>query len=194
MRKLRSYVNKAEMLADGWTEEEIIALSKEPRTSKPNDSTDRFIWPEVDGVKILYCAFTKEEKMAYTSWRKAKTGTDTEGKKVQSEIWDRLEKAVAEIPEALELVKQLRPVRRDSILYKLFGTDNVGSVPKCTLEWIMFRSPQGEWYDNPMLPKEELGQLFIDGWTPVFTKQEVLKMVDALKVKGIDVSGCITNL
>lgn len=205
MRQLnRNYKNVSEMAADGWTAEEMEALktATRSRAASCNDPSGPFTWPLVNGYKILYSFFTRAEKDLYNPWYKSHhQGASSGGKSLSEEDkkkWQELLELAEKSGDAAlkQKVLELMPKPKNTAMQKLFGVDTVAELKsKVTLEWILYRGKDDV---RGLVPEKfdlqaAIAEFGVD-FHPVMTKADVLKLVDELKKKGIDVAGCIIGL
>ena len=205
MRTLnKNYKNVAEMTADGWTKEEMEELKTAERSRAASciDPNGPFTWPLVNGYKILYSFFTREEKDLYNPWYKAHhSGTSSSGSQMTEEKkkqWQELLDYVESTGDAVlkQKVLELMPKPKNSAMQKLFGVDTVAELAsKVTLEWILYRGKDDARGSNPaeFTLQDAITEFGMD-FHPALTKADVQKLVADLKNKGIDVTATIIGL
>lgn len=204
MRTLeKDYTNVKEMIADGWTQEEMEALktAERSRAAACADPNGPYTWPKVNGHKILYSFFNREEKDLYNPWYRAHhSGTSsgsqmTEEKKKQwQELLDYADSK--KDPVLKQKILELMPKPKNSAMQKLFGVDTVAELKsKVTLEWIIYRGKDDVRGSNPakFTLQDAIAEFGVD-FHPALTKQDVLKLVADLKNKGTDVTASIIGL
>lgn len=205
----QSYSGQKEMLACGWTQEQIDALVDAPRSTSDvehpeewlpvGDGTDNVIMPEgaewhwakVDGFAVCGTSLlNKEEKARYRAYEKAKSAgralTSSTSRKAVKDMdkWQALLEQVKNDPIAVQMVRDLMPKAKPTSEYtKLTGKDVVDDT-EWTLFGLMYASVDGE--RKPDLQPEELPALLMNGWAPVRLAADVTKAIASLKNKGID--------
>lgn len=189
-----NYAKVEDMKKAGWTDSELESLKTAPRSraaacANPNGA---FTWPLVDGYRLLYSFFTREEKDLYNPWYKAHHQGTTEQKK----LWDELLAATSNNARAHALAIALMPKPKNGPLQKLFGIDDISQLnTKVTLDWILYRGKDecrgsnGETFTIADGIKEFGADLH-----PAMTKAEVLKLVNDLEAKGTKVRASIIGL
>lgn len=196
MRKLeKKYQNLDEMKADGWTDKEIEALVNGPRTQEASLSEDhmKFVWPKIDGQPVCGTSLlNKVEKEMYYVYKKARKAANPEprtSKPIENkEMWDALIEKCQGDAEALALVLQLMPQRKNSTVEKLFGESNPRD--KVSLAWIMYRKSDGTRFTNRTgniaeFVKED------DGIQCVYTAAQVTELVEKAEKSGVEVKKLI---
>lgn len=190
------YQNLNEMRAAGFTDEDIRAIIDGPRSTEATwaDDYSSFTWPKVNGFVVCGTSLlNEEEKKAYNNYKKYKAGARglSSGSSTSSatkEMWQScLDTVIATGNQTLvDQFMKLMPKQHVSLLFQMFGVNDVGAVKKCTVHWLMFRGPNGERAEKHMLKAEDLGPLFVQGWMPVYTLQEIKDNLAKLKQQGID--------
>lgn len=199
-----NYAKVEDMKKAGWTDSELESLKAAPRTRAAacDDPNGAFTWPLVDGHRLLYSFFTREEKDLYNPWYKAhhqgttSGGTSAKMTPEQKKLWDELLAATSKNARAHELVIALMPKPKNGPLQKLFGIDDISQLnTKVTLDWILYRGKDecrgsnGETFTIADGIKEFGADLH-----PAMTKAEVLKLVNDLEAKGTKVRASIIGL
>ena len=206
MKKLtRKYASVKEMIADGWTNEELIALTNGPRT-KPAEWDEEhtfFHWPSIDGIYIhgLFSLLTREEKDAYNAYHSKHKPNGTGGSSASKETlekWTRLAEYCKDNPKALALIKEMRPKPKVNLVRDLFGVETIQELKgKVSLAYVMYRDKEGNFIETKDKSKLTLKDIIIqqeDNFDCAFTKSQVQNAVDKLKKNGIDVSNVIIGL
>lgn len=199
----KNYKNVAEMTADGWTKEEMEELKTAERSRAASciDPNGPFTWPLVNGYKILYSFFTREEKDLYNPWYKAHHQNTSSGSQMTEEKkkqWQELLELADKTGDTVlkQKILELMPKPKNSAMQKLFGVDTVTELKsKVTLEWILYRGKDDVRGSNPetFTLQDAIAEFGMD-FHPALTKADVQKLVADLKNKGIDVTATIIGL
>lgn len=146
-RKLeRRYKNLQEMLAAGWSVDQLEALIQAPRSKKATNGN----MPFVDGFPLCGTSLmNQEEHDCYLQYKKGlKSGGGSSPKASpepeQAALWAKLAAACKDNPEALSLVAQLMPQAKGPVA-RLFGEE---PVEPCSLAWLMYRHADGSRFGN----------------------------------------------
>ncbi len=95
MKQVKDYMGQksmAALVADGWTEAEVLALVDAPRSKAAewDEGNTFFHWPQINGKSTtgLFSVLTREEKDAYNAYhKKHQTGEGrTTGPKASEEV------------------------------------------------------------------------------------------------------------
>lgn len=196
-----SYTKSADIIAAGFlTQEEFDNLPYCPRSTPMVSAT---AWPKIGGRKTypLSGALNSEEsEMYYAYKREHKPGTGTGSIGSSGKIDENKQKIIDSIRQFLkdnnagDLIQQFEeiiPHRRVGLLEEMFGTDNPALLKKCNYFWLMYRGPNGEFYEKNEPTIEDLGKMVMAGFMPKFTQEQIKQNVEKLLKAGIDVRGCI---
>lgn len=192
-RKLtKKYNNLDEMYADGWTKEELESLIQAPRTKAAFNGN----MPKVDGFAICGTSLmTEEEAKNYYAWKKGKSAGAAPKQTAEetAELWKSI-MSKCEDEELKALLRKVMPRPRNPAMDRLFGTDIIEELEKCSVYWIMFRGPKGERHENRMVDMKDLLPLVAEGWMPALGMDQIRNDVAQLKSKGINVENVIVGL
>ena len=205
----KKYASVKEMMAAGFTEEDIKALANGPRSKEAEWDEEHtfFRWPSINGINVtgLFSLLTREEKDAYNAYHK-KHGPTGERTFVPSKDkleliakCDALAKYIQEnLPknkqaDGIALVNAIRPVVKNNIVQELFDVADISQLKtKVTKTWIMYRGPNGERGSNPeTFSLKDAFEQWGDDVTCVITKAQLEEKVKKLEDKGIIVKNTI---
>lgn len=215
----KSYSGQKEMLASGWTQEEIDALITAPRTEPDTENPEawtpipddkngnvkmpengKWKFPKVDGFAVCGTSLlTEAEKARYRAYIKSKgNGTSKamtdEQKKEVEEKWQKLLGMLD--GDALNMAKELHEMFAPksavpSAYTKLTGKKAVDDT-KWTWYGFMYRGENGE--TEPQLTKDNLLEKIEAGWTPVILQKDIRALLDTCKEKGMTVTETPTGV
>ena len=202
----KKYANVTDMLADGFTVEDIKALAEGPRT-KPAEWDEEhtyFKWPYINGIATtgLFSLLTREEKDAYNLYHKkhASNGTGSTRSKMSDEDkkdFEALKEALKDNKEAMTILLRIesRLGPKNSLLEEIFGVTTIAALQtKVTKTWVMYRGKDGTRGKNPetFTIKDAIKE-FGDDFNCVMTASQLEEKVNKLKSKGIDVTACFVD-
>lgn len=197
----RDYKNITEMKAApfNWTDEELEALKTAPRTREAfcAERDGKFVWPLVDGHRILFGLFTRQEKDYYHLHRYTDEHKKRSSAPDYSKWADLLEFAKSTGDEAMiKKITEMMPRKKDSRISKLFDVDDVSLLTsKVTLDWILYRGKDEARGSNPeTFSLKDAIKEFGDDFHPAMTRAEVDKIVSELEAKGTLVRASIIGL
>lgn len=212
-RKLdKCYSGQKQMLAEGWTQEQIDALIDAPRSAPDTENPDewlpiagdkygnvtmpegaKWVFPKVDGFALCGTSLlTESEKARYRAYVKARESgqvKSTRSAPKQSKDlpkWQALLARVTEIgdEEAIRMVKELMPsVKLCSAYKKLTGLDTLDTTNIWTFYGFMYRGPNDE--VKTTLYAKDLPELLEAGWQPTLLQKQVRALLDECKTHGI---------
>ena len=129
-----NYGNVSQMKVQGWTEDDFAALKVASRSRDAAITDGKFVWPLVNGYRLLYTFFNEQERQIYMAWYKAQPcHKGTTGSKHAPAIDTQL---------YLECVKWIQ--------------ENHGSLPKCFLKLgasVVDQMPELKYFGK--LPKKD---------------------------------------
>ena len=195
-----------DILASGYlTQEELDNLKFCPRSKEMESGTK---WPEIGGRTTypISGALTQTEHQIYNEYRRSgRTNSSSTVKSVRSaavKLIDTPEDAAAEDrrlsiraalkdqPEMLKQFDELCPPAAPSLLRQLFGVGQISQLQKCTIYYLMFRGPNGEFLP-PETTDKEIGTYFVKGFMPKYTLDQINQYLETFKNNGIDLDGVI---
>ena len=193
-----SYSKKDDIITAGLlTEEEFEALPIVPRSTAMQSATQ---WPKIGGRKVypLSGALNYEETTMYYEYKKghkpaaAGTSSRTLTEEQKKDI-EEIRKVLADNKELLAKFEALLPKKKNTLLEQMLGVSDVALLKgKVNMTYVMFRGPNGEFAEE--LQPKNIGKLFEAGFEQKYRKAEVLKNIEALKEKGVNIEGCIVDL
>lgn len=181
----KEYKRRDDIIAAGFmTNEEFDLLPQCPRSKEMESGTK---WPYIGGryTYPLSGALTASEKQVYYDYKKG-LNTGSQGPRAKSEPIDtsKLDALLDELKslegseKAQALVRALYPA--DSAIMQIFGVPRKEDVEPCTAIYLLFRGPNGEFADNRMIDIKGMSVLFMKGFMPKFTQDELVKKVKEL--------------
>lgn len=211
----KAYSGQKEMLADGWTQDQINALitaeRSTPDVANPeawtplNDGTDNVSMPEngtwrfpkVDGYAVCGTSLlTAEEKARYRAYIKSKDkGTShrsmsAEDKAAAMAKWDSLIAQLASMPnsdEALAMAKELQAMYAPKAAIPAAYKKLTGrdTIDDTRWTWYGFMYASPDGEKEPSLTKETLLAKLEAGWQPVVLQKDIRALLDTCKEKGL---------
>lgn len=196
-----------DILASGYlTQDELDNLKYCPRSRGMESGTK---WPEIGGRTTypISGALNQAEHQIYNDYRRSgksassstvRTTTRTAAVKLVDTPEDAaaeerrlsIRAALKDQPEMLKQFDELCPATAPSLLRQLFGVGQISQLKKCTYNYIMFRGPNGE-FMPPETTNKEIGEYFVKGYMPKYTKDQIDQYLETFKNAGIDLSGVI---
>lgn len=201
----KSLKSARDILASGYlTQEELDNLKFCPRTKEMESGTK---WPEIGGRTTypISGALTPTEHKIYNDYRRnnkssgtVRTARSTAAVKLVDSPEDAaaeerrlsIRAALKDQPEMLKQFDELCPPAQTSLLRQLFGVGQVSQLVKCTIYYIMFRGPNGEFLP-PETTDKEIGKYFVQGFMPKYTLDQIDQYLATFKNGGIDLEGVI---
>ena len=200
-----NYGNVREMKKNGWTAEDFEALKIAPRTKEaalPNGPEGGFVWPCVNGKRLLYTFFNEKERELYRPWYNAhhpKDGTTSKssaGKsnKIDNEAWLKLYQEIAALDNnavAMDLLSKMMPESLVTPEMKVFGKilsdEDKAALTKepLPLYRVLFRYPSGRMNDKVVDRKSAL-TIALDDETfeQRFQVADIQQFIDAGYIRG----------
>lgn len=191
-----NYGNVDQMLQNGWTKEDFEELKVAPRSREaalPNGPEGEFVWPLVDGKRLLYTFFNEKERELYRPWYKSHhSGTTSTGKTkstVDNESWLKLYTEISALDKngaAMATLMKMMPASVVTPEMRIFGKvlsdEDKAALVKAPvpLYRVLFRYPGNKMDESVSTRKEALMKSIEDEkYVQAYLVSDVQEFIDA---------------